>query len=351
MIGRLSEVERSVVGREKGGTRTHLKGARGLLTVIGAINWDVSIFEDSFARLGEEVPVREVEEYSGGKGANVAVAAARVLGPGKAAFVGALGDDEVAKVQLRQLKQEGVVTDGVVRVEGSRSGRAYVIVNKEGKKSIHTHFGANALIRPEHLSGSGPASVLSRASMLVVMDPPRAVALAAVETARESGALVSYSPGVRVREGRVSLSDIIDQVDFLVLDRSELVRLSGTRDAARAIEFMNKARPAMTVVATSGKGGCVVAGKGKTTRLAGVDLSSLGMKAVNSTGSGDAFLGVLASYLCSGMGAAESAKWANLAGALKATRYETRGSPILATLRETMERLEGLAGHGGTRPS
>lgn len=332
------------MGRPMKTRHSYLKGGSGLLTVVGAINWDVSIFEDSFAKLGEEVPVREVEEYSGGKGANVAVAAARVLGPGKAAFIGALGSDEVAAIQLRLLKKERVVTDGVVSVEGATSGRAYVIVNKEGKKSIHTHFGANSLIRPGHLDAPGTASVLSRTSMLVVMDTPRDVALAAVRRARGSGARVIYSPGVRVREGRDSLKAIIDEADFLVLDRAELVRLSGTTDAAKASELMNRARPGMTVVATSGKGGCLVADRDGTARLAGVDLSSLGMKAVNSTGSGDSFLGVLASHLCSGTGPAEAARWANLAGALKATRYETRGSPTLDTLRETMKRLEALAG-------
>ena len=117
------------MGRPMKTRHSYLKGGSGLLTVVGAINWDVSIFEDSFAKLGEEVPVREVEEYSGGKGANVAVAAARVLGPGKAAFIGALGSDEVAAIQLRLLKKERVVTVGVFSVEGATSGRAYVIVN------------------------------------------------------------------------------------------------------------------------------------------------------------------------------------------------------------------------------
>src|SRR5690242_1715086 len=66
-----------------------------LLSVIGAINWDISLFQERFARPGEEVPVKRVEEFSGGKGGNVAVAAARILGPGRAAFVGALGDDPI----------------------------------------------------------------------------------------------------------------------------------------------------------------------------------------------------------------------------------------------------------------
>jgi ribokinase len=327
----------------KGKSSRKKESGPGLLTVIGNINWDVSIFEDSFAGLGEEVPVNEVEEFSGGKGANVAVAAARLLGPGRVAFIGALGTDEVASLQVRELKKERILTTGVVMIEGTRSGRAYVLVNREGKKSIHTHFGANALIRPHHLDTAGPAEVLSRTSMLVVMDAPTEVALAATRKAHESGARVIYSPGVRTREGREALSAVLENADVLVLDKGELARLSRKTDAVQAAEFLQRQKPGMTVVATSGKGGCLVVSGTRTTRLAGVSLSLLGMKAVNSTGSGDSFLGVLASYLDGGASVVDAAKWANLAGALKATKYETRGSPTRFELETAMKRLHDTA--------
>ena len=329
-------------------------GTGGLLTVIGAIYWDVSIFEDSFAGLGEEVPVRDVEEFSGGKGANVAVAAARMLGRGRAAFVGALGTDEIARRQVRELRREGVVTDGVVTIDGARSGRAYILVNREGRKSIHTHFGANALINPSHLGGGGPSGVLSRTSLLVLMDTPTGVALAALRRMGPS-ARVIYSPGVRVREGRKALAEVMAGVHVLVLDRAELFRLSGENDTSRASELLQESSPGMTLVATSGKGGCLVASGRSSVRLGGVDLSLLGLKAVNSTGSGDAFLGVLASFLSEGYSTGEAAKWANLAGARKATKYETRGSPSRGELLAAMKRLSLLKGKSegrtpGVRP-
>jgi len=319
--------------------RKRRSAPNGLVTVMGAINWDVSIFEESFGGLGEEVPVREVEEYSGGKGANAAVAAARILGPGRSAFIGALGADDIARTQVRLLRKEGVLTEGVVVIGGSRSGMAYILVNREGRKSIHTHFGANSLLRPEHLDRAGPSRVLSRTSSLVVMDSPTEVALAAVHRAKETGTSVIYSPGVRVREGRASLDEIISSAEVLVLDRAEVARLSGEPDITVASEILRHGSPGLSVVATSGKGGCVVATKGGTTRLPGVDLSSLNLKAVNSTGSGDSFLGVLASCLDMGENLVEAARWANLAGALKATRYETRGSPTRARLQEVMMRV------------
>ncbi len=75
-------------------------------------------------------------------------------------------------------------------------------------------------------------------------------------------------------------------------------------------------------------------------RVEGVELALLGKRAVNSTGAGDAFLGVFASCLLAGMDPLAAALRGNLAGALKATKYETRGSPRGAELEAAMRRLE-----------
>ena len=86
----------------------------------------------------------------------------------------------------------------------------------------------------------------------------------------------------------------------------------------------------------------MVAKDGMTTNVSGVDLSLLGKRAVNSTGSGDAFLGTFASYVFMGRDPLEAVNFANLAGALKATRYETRGSPTRGELESTMGRLNSI---------
>lgn len=310
--------------------------------MVGAVNWDISIFEERFARAGEEVPVKHVEEFSGGKGANVAVAAARVLGGGRVAFIGALGDDEIAEKQIAELKREGVITDGVSRLSGCRSGRAYIVIDSAGKKAIHTHFGANERLTPELLSGEGPSRVISKTSMMIVMDPPTESALAAARMARERGATVLYSPGVRTQEGMSSLKPVIELADYLVLDRIELRNMTGTGDEEGAIDSLVNVGKGLTVVATLGDRGCRVAGRGADGTVAGVELQALGMSAVNTTGCGDAFLGVFSSYLLMGKEPLESAAWANLAGAIKATRYETRGSPTREELERAMERLEAL---------
>ncbi len=312
---------------------------RRLLSVIGAINWDIGIFEERFARPGEEVPVRNVEEFSGGKGANAAVASARVLGKGKVALIGALGDDEIESRQLAELAAEGVVLDGVTEIGRCRSGRAYILIDALGHKTIHTHFGANARLTPLHLQEKRCAGVIGKTDVMVVMDPPTRVALAAAQAASENGAKLIYSPGVRTQEGVRALEEIVKITDFLVVDRIELMNLHEADDEQEALKVVSEKHPRTTVVATLGPGGCIVARDGLLTRVPGVDVSSLGKKVVNTTGCGDAFLGVFASYLYAGCSPTESAVWANLAGALKATRFETRGSPTRKDLEVRMRQL------------
>ncbi len=310
--------------------------------MIGAINWDTSIFEDRFARPGEEVPVRLVEECSGGKGANVVAAAARVLAGGRVSLVGALGDDELSGAQLSGLREEGVSTEGIAILKGRRSGRAYILVDREGRKTIHTHFGANEEIDPRGVTSGAAAKALSTSEMVVVMDPPTPVALLTAKLAQGFGARVVFSPGVRTQQGLRSLERVIRIADVLVLVSNELRNLCGTNDVESSIASIRRSYPDMTVVATLGRRGCMVARRGVTTKVEGVDLKKLGLKAVNSTGSGDAFLGVFVSYLLKGRSMIEAVAWANLAGALKATRYETRGSPSRDELEARMRSLENF---------
>lgn len=316
----------------------------GRLTVVGAINWDVSIFEHRFARPGEEVPVRRVEEYSGGKGANVAVAAARFLGPGKVSLIGALGDDEVSGTLTVLLRHEGVDTSGVVLLKGRRSGRAYIVVDGEGRKTIHTHFGANEELTPGHLSAPGAKSALSRSPIVVIMDSPTPVAAQAARIASRQSARILYSPGVRTGEGLERVAPVAKLADSMVVDSNELRNLCRTGDVSAALKKLRRRFPDLTVVATLGQAGCVVAHGGITSKVDGVNLSRLGLRAVNSTGSGDAFLGVYACYVLMGARPTEAVAWANLAGALKATRYETRGSPTRKELEDGMTKLEALTG-------
>jgi len=174
---------------------------------------------------------------------------------------------------------------------------------------------------------------------MIVMDPPTPAGLAAAKAAKGRGAKVLYSPGVRTRDGIRALEKVIGLSDYVVVDTHELRNLYQRKDEVAALTRFRETHPRLTIVATFGERGCLVARDGMTTDIRGIDLSLLHKRAVNSTGSGDAFLGVFASYILMGRSTLEAVGLANLAGALKATKYETRGSPTRSELEATMDRL------------
>lgn len=321
-----------------------MKTGRPLLTVLGAINWDTTLFEESFASPGEEVTVLRIEEGPGGKGANTAVAASRIMGRGRVGFIGAVGSDRPGRVLMRSLAEEGVSTGGVVPLMRLRSGTAHIVVDRSGSKAIHTHFGANDALKPAHLRLSGPARLLSTSPTVVIMDVPTPTALAAARRAKEAGARLVYSPGVRCGESYGVIRKVLGLVDDAVFDRSELTRLKPSGEPRRAIVEILDDFPRLTTVVTLGPSGSLVGRDGSVEGIPPVSLESLGLRAVNSTGSGDAFLAAYVFYSGSGLGPKDAARWGNLAGALKATNGATRGSPRKRTLESMMDELSRLTG-------
>jgi len=171
------------------------------------------------------------------------------------------------------------------------------------------------------------------------MDVPPETAVTAARKVKNSAQVV-YSPGVRSASGFRGLGEILRLSDEVVLNTSELLQLCATRDVETAVRRLWKSFPNLTVVTTLGSSGCVVSRGASTTRVAGVNLQKLGRRAVNTTGSGDAFLAAYACYTMKGLKPQDAAAWGNLAGALKATSAETRGSPNREQLESAMKRLK-----------
>ena len=114
------------------------------LLVTGALNWDINLFVKRLAQPGQEVVVERIERVPGGKGGNVSVAAAKLLGQGKVALMACVGDDEAGRNQIEILRKEGVETGAVQVLDGVESGQAYITVEDGGRNIVETHFGANA---------------------------------------------------------------------------------------------------------------------------------------------------------------------------------------------------------------
>ncbi len=314
------------------------------LITCGAINWDINLFMERLPRPGEEMPVREIQRVSGGTAANVAVAAARILGPKRVAFVGALGRDEIADRQRSILWEEGVDDSGLLSVQGEESGQAYISIGGDGENEIHTYFGANLRLDGACLRDPERLRLIDGAKVCVIMDPPLETARCLAELCRGRGVTVIWDPGVYAERGLDALMPILTNTDYFVLNHLEYENLLGTDSAHRIAAIMHEKVRGLRCIIKHGAEGCTLTqnSAGAMVHVDAVPLEKLGMVVVNRVGCGDAFIGGFASAKVEGLGDTEALRWGNAGGSFKATRKETRGGPTRAQLLELIEKWRRL---------
>jgi ribokinase len=297
------------------------------LEITGHLNWDTSLFVKKLPRAGEEVIVERIDLAPGGKGGNVAVAAARILGPKRVALLACVGQDEVGKKQIALLREEGVDTTTVQLVSGQNSGQAYVIVDEKGRNIIGTHFGANAGLAPEQIMAHPFQTVLASSRMLVAISPPPQIARKLLAEARRLRRLILWHPGVLARYGMDKFERELKELNYLVLNEYEASQFTGAKGLDESLRKMAKLAPKTRILVTLGNKGAIFYSDGEVLQQKQIVVEKLGKKIVNTTGSGDAFVGAFAAYKVMGLNDRDAFRYANLAGALNACRPETRGSP------------------------
>lgn len=315
------------------------------LVSCGAINWDINLFVEKLPRKSEEVKVNEIQWVSGGTAANVAVAAARILGQRRVAFLGALGSDDIGDKQIDILLREGVITSSVIRVDGEASGQAYITIDSEGENEIHTYFGANLSFTPEALNDPRILKLVNDAKVTVIMDPP-------LETCQKLAELygkmpskhVLWDPGVLSQRGLNALSPTLQYVNYLVLNNIEFENLLGTDDPWKIGSRLAVFNKNIKVIVKQGAMGCVLYSNQEKTVLSmsAVPLDKLRLRVVNTVGCGDAFIGAFASAKVQGLDDEEALRWGCAAGAYKATRMETRGSPTHEQFEDVLKKWVDL---------
>ncbi|GAB2908067.1 ribokinase [Rhodococcus aerolatus] len=274
----------------------------GRVVVVGSLNADLTVRVARLPRPGETLTGSELVVAPGGKSANQAVAAA-VLGA-TVCLVGAVGDDEHAALLLDRARESGVDVTGVVRLAGTATGTAVIVVDDAGENTIVVSPAANGRLTPEHVSDAG---LTADDVLCLCLEVPAEVVLAAARAARDVGArvLLNPSPPDGLPDGLLELADV------LVCNAGEAEQLlgggdwAGVRDAARASGV------ATTVVTLGGDGAVVLADEVTAVPTEAVDV-------VDTTGCGDAFLGVLAARLAAGDDVLDGSRTACRAASLAA---------------------------------
>lgn len=274
------------------------------IIVVGSINVDLVATVTSLPKLGETVLARTYTEYSGGKGGNQAIAAAR-LG-GRVAFVGRTGDDAAAGVVRSALVEEGVDVSECRDLPGEATGRALIMVDAQAENSIVVVAGANACLRPEHVDD---AAAMIRTAQVVVaqLEVPVDTVLAA---ARHVTGTFVFNPAPAQRLP----AELLGLVDVLVVNEGEYEIVSGrpTTDdlAAMSVDLRRSNLPASVVVTLGGRGALVWHER---------ELSAIAAPAVtvvDTTGAGDTFVGALARALAREESLLPAAHWAVCAASL-----------------------------------
>ena len=283
---------------------------RPRVTVLGSLNMDISVTVPALPGPGATVVGSAARFTPGGKGANQAVAAAR-LGA-EVRMAGCVGDDEFGRRLRAALQAEGIDADAVRTVTGVPTGLAMIAVDDAAENLIVVAPGANREAGPaEVAAATGPRDIL-----VISAEIPVPAVTSALARARGTPCVLNLAP-VPPAETAAALAG--QGPDWLVVNESEAAAVlgrpvSGLADAARAAAELLATGPRHAVV-TAGAYGVALAGPGGAETIAGFRV-----EAVDTVGAGDTFVGALAVALAAGVPAAEAVRAAAAAGAAAVTR-------------------------------
>lgn len=283
---------------------------KGAIVVLGSVNADLVLRCERLPRPGETVHGEDFKTMPGGKGANQAVAAAR-LG-GRVEFIGCVGDDAFGTEARAMLEREGVGTAHLRSHAGVPTGVATILVERSGQNCIALAAGANARLDTAQVDNA--AAAIACASLLVCqLETPLAATEHAIGIARRHGVPVLLNPA----PARPLAPVLLDAVDILVPNESEaalLVGSPGKVDAEQAATALRGRRAATVIVTLGGDGVCVADERG-TRRW-----PAPRAQALDTTGAGDTFIGAFAVARQEGQGIDEAVRFAQRAAAISVTR-------------------------------
>lgn len=286
-------------------------GRPNRVVVLGSLNMDLVVRADRLPAVGETVLGGEFMSAAGGKGANQAVAAAR-LGA-RASLLGCVGSDPYGQQLLRLARSSGVNVRRIQRVSGS-TGVALIVVGGQGQNQIAVSPGANWCVTSQTVSAAD--YLIRRADVVVAqMEVPLEAIRATALRARAARVpfLLNAAPA------RSDLEGLLPLVTVLVVNETELAVVSGRtvveegREAVVAEGLLGQGPEA--VVVTLGARGCLLVDRFGARRI-----PAFPVEAVDTTAAGDAFVGALAARYRGLEKLEEAARYASAAGAVACTR-------------------------------
>ena len=275
------------------------------ILIIGSINIDLVINTDILPKLGETIHGRNFMTAYGGKGANQAVAVAKLYG--KADMIGAVGNDEFGKLLKSNLDANRVNTQGV-KISETNSGVAVITVCG-GDNHIILDGGANDTVSPAWIDAN--ADLIKNADIVIFqLEIPMDTIIYAAKKAKEFGCKVLLNPAPAAKLP----DELLSYTDIIIPNEHEAAIITGYEnevDALKALYDDGK----RNIIITLGSKGCIY-NDGKEIK----SQTSFKVKAVDSTAAGDSFIGGYCSALCEGKTMEEVIRFATAVSAITVSR-------------------------------
>lgn len=301
---------------------------RAKITVLGSINMDLMIRSGKLPLPGETVIADTKVENPGGKGANQAVAAARM--GAAVTMIGCVGDDSFADQLLQNLQAAQINTAHITRRTDTASGVAVVMVEASGENAILVVPGANALVSLAEIEQAKQA-ICESDLLLMQLEVPQEIVVAATQIASQAGVRVILDPA----PAPSNIQSELLQVDLICPNQSEAAALLGKPidsiyDAVSLIDELTQLGPKQAIITMAEQGAVVFDGETVET------VPPFVVDVVDSTAAGDAFAAGLAVRLAENAALIDAVKFASAAGALAASGS---GAQSAMPTREQIETL------------
>ncbi|MFA6068261.1 MAG: ribokinase [Janthinobacterium sp.] len=289
-----------------------------MIVVIGSINMDLVLRVPRMPLPGETLTGGAFRTIPGGKGANQAVACARLSGKVAAggqqvAMVGCVGDDAFGATLRAALVGDGIIDSHITTLPGIASGIASILVDDNGQNSIVIAGGANDLLSPAHIDAA--QELIEQADIVVLqLETPMATVVHAIKLARSLGKTVvlNPAPAASLPQG------VLELVDYLIPNEIEAAMLAGVSPDgadAKALAAALQKLGSDNVIITLGAKGVHAALYGGE-----YDFAAEVVQAVDTTAAGDTFIGGFVAGLASGMDEAEAIQQGQRAAAWSVTK-------------------------------
>ena len=301
-----------------------------MIIVFGSLNIDMVLPVETMPRAGDTVLCPEYSLHPGGKGANQAVAAARV---GADVYMfGCVGNDSFGKICQDSLEKTGVIADHI-KVSGTPTGCATICVDKSGENMITVASGANLDAKSGHVMND---FLSDQTTLVLQMEVPAQENWSLIQRASARGTriILNLAPARQVPD------DILKSLSVLVMNQIEATVLAlnlgfdviSPTIAARRIS----AKYGITAIVTLGADGAFAASPQGTWTV-----QALPIKAIDTTAAGDAFVGVLAASLDQNLSLDQSLKRAAVASGLACmTRGAQPSLPTLERVESTLSQIQ-----------